>query len=111
MSTAQAVSNSNSTTTSLPDKTVTLSLNAEGYAVPNQDPVAVERNQQKIRWCAPFEFQIQIEGYDDVRYQNGTGNGSECEYSAKTGVFPGTRYKYTIIANGKENDPEILVQP
>jgi hypothetical protein len=90
------------------DKTVNLRLNDQGLAVPDQDPVTVERNQQKIKWCAPFEFQIQIEGYDDVKYKNGSGN---CAYEAKTGYFPGQRYKYSIIANGKTNDPEIVVQP
>ena len=103
MSTSQATSNP-----TLPDKTVTLSLNEQGYAVPNQDPITVERNQQKIKWCAPFEFQIQIEGYDDVKYKNGSG---DCPYEAKTGLFAGQRYKYSIVANGKTNDPEIVVQP
>lgn len=108
MSTAQAVSD---TTNILPDKTVTLSLNADGYPVPSQDPITVERNQQKIKWCAPFEFQIKITGYDDVKYKNGNGASSDCAFEAKTGVFPGTRYKYDIIANGKTTDPEIVVRP
>lgn len=95
-------------TDSLPDKTVTLSLNEQGYAVPDQDPVTAQRNQQKIKWCAPFEFQIQIDGYDDIKYKTGSGS---CAYEAKSGVFSGKRYKYSIVANGKTNDPDIVIEP
>lgn len=91
----------------LPDKTVTLHLDANGYAVPDVDPIAVQRHQQKIKWSAPFDFQIQIDGYDgDVKYKNGGGT-----YEAKTGYFSGKTHKYSIVANGKTNDPEIVVEP
>ncbi len=94
----------------LPDKVVQLSLNNEGFAVPDQDPVEVNRGNQRIRWSAAFEFTIDIDGYSEVKYtQNGSGNTSP--YNAKTGFFQGTSHKYSITANGKTNDPEILVKP
>jgi hypothetical protein len=94
----------------LPDKRVNLSLNADGFAVPDQDPIPVQRGQQKIKWSAPFEFRIEIDGYDgEVKHQR--PNGGVSSHEAKTGYFSGKRHKYSIIANGKTNDPEILVEP
>lgn len=94
----------------LSDKVVRLSLNSEGFAVPDQDPVEVNRGNQKIRWSADFQFTIDIDGYTDVKYTtNGAGNDSP--YNAKTGYFSGTKHKYSITANGKVNDPEIDVKP
>lgn len=94
----------------LPDKVVRLSLNTEGLAVPDQDPVTVNRGNQRIRWTAGFEFTIDIEGYSDVKYTtNGAGNVDP--YNAKTGYFSGQRHKYSITTDGKTNDPEIKVEP
>jgi hypothetical protein len=93
----------------LPDKTVNLTLNADGCAVPDQDPIPVMRGQQKIKWSAPFEFQIEIENYDgSVQYKTNNGNRS---FEAKSGYFSGKHHKYSIIAEGKTNDPEIVVEP
>jgi|GEM_PF-2103093 len=92
-----------------PDKVVTLTLNSSGLPVPNQDPIPVKKNNQKIKWCADFQFTISIDGYSDVNYGAG-GNG--CAYSAKTGYFTSEqRYKYSITANGQTNDPDIDVEP
>jgi hypothetical protein len=94
----------------MPDKVVRLSLNAEGFAVPDQDPIEVNRHNQKIRWCASFPFEIDIDGYKDVKYtQNGDGNTDP--YNCKTGYFTGQSHKYSIIANGLTNDPEIVIRP
>ena len=94
----------------LPDKVVRLSLNGEGLAVPDQDPVEVNRHNQKIRWSADFQFTIDIDGYSDVKYTtNGAGNVDP--YNAKTGYFTGTHHKYSITANGLTNDPEIQIRP
>jgi hypothetical protein len=42
---------------------------------------------------------------------SGTG-GPDCAFKVTTGTFPTVReYKYTIIANGQENDPGIDVKP
>lgn len=97
-------------TSELPDKTVTLRLNADGLAEPDQDPIPVQRGQQKIKWTAAFQFQISIDGYDgEIKYR--PANGGVSSYEAKTGYFSGKRHKYSIIANGKTNDPEIVVEP
>ncbi|MFP5246492.1 MAG: hypothetical protein ACLGH0_07330 [Thermoanaerobaculia bacterium] len=94
------------------EKVVNISLNSSGMPVPDQDPIEVWRNSQKIRWCAPFEFQISIDGYSDVTYSKG-GNGNS-DHFCKTGYFgesASKKYKYTISANGVDNDPEIEVKP
>ncbi|HEY0159530.1 MAG TPA: hypothetical protein VGF28_19745 [Thermoanaerobaculia bacterium] len=94
----------------LPDKVVHLSLNGEGLAIPDQDPVQVNRGNQRIRWAADFQFTIDIDGYSDVKYTtNGAGNPEP--YNAKTGYFTGKSHKYSITTNGKVNDPEIEVKP
>ncbi len=92
-----------------PDKVVRLSLNANGLAVPNQDPIEVKKGHQKIKWSADFPFTIDVDGYSDVGYGSGDGDGS---HSCKTGYFSDEKkYKYSITANGKTNDPEIDVKP
>ena len=90
----------------LPDKVVNLSLNNAGLAIPDQDPVEVNRGNQRIRWSADFQFTIDIDGYSDVKYSNSSGS-----YNAKTGFFTGQSHKYSITANGKTNDPEISIKP
>ena len=90
------------------DKVVRITME-NGVPVPDQDPVRVKKAGQKVRWCADFEFQISIEDYDDVNY---TPGGSSCLFSAKTGYFNTERqYKYTISANGVDNDPTLDVRP
>jgi hypothetical protein len=85
------------------DKVVRVSLDSTGLPVPDQDPVRVKKDKQKIRWTAPFDLRITVEGYDDVRC-----SGGEC----KSGVFDREAvYKYTIHANGRDNDPSIDVKP
>lgn len=91
-----------------PDKVVNITLNSSGLPVPDQDPIQVKKNSQKIKWCADFQFTVSIEGYSEVNY----GSSNECAYSAKTGYFTNQkRYKYSITANGVTNDPEIDIQP
>lgn len=93
------------------DKVVKVTLNSDGLPVPNEDPVPVRKDKQKIKWCATFPFTISIVGYTDVK--PGTGSG-DCAHTAKTGNFKdpvGTRFKYSITANDKTNDPDIDIQP
>ena len=91
------------------EKIVRITLNGSGLPVPDQDPVRVKKDSQKIRWCSEFEFQITIEGYDDLKYGSGSG---DCEYKCTTGTFHEvTTYKYSITANGQTNDPEVDVFP
>ena len=88
------------------DKVVTISM-VSGMPVPSSDPVEVKKDQQKLRWEADFDFRITVDGYNDIKYstQNGT-------FQAKTGPFPTIQqYKYTISANGVDNDPTIDVKP
>ncbi len=94
------------------EKVVNISLNENGVPVPDQDPVQVWRNSDKVKWTAPFEFRISIDGYNDVTYSKG-GNGNS-QHFCKTGFFDDgaqSRYKYTIHANGVDNDPELEVRP
>ena len=93
-----------------PDKEVTITLNGSGLPVPSVDPVPVKKDNQKVRWCADFPFTI--------RFDAGAGtftsspNGSGCANRAQSGTFGEIKkYKYTIIANGRENDPEVDVRP
>ena len=91
-----------------PDKVVTITMQ-NGLPVPDDDPVVVKRANQKIRWCADFDFQITVDGYTDLNYAPG---GGSCTFACKTGTFPDVRtYKYTISANGVDNDPGIDVKP
>jgi hypothetical protein len=88
------------------DKVVRITMQ-NGIPVPDQDPVEVKKNDQKLRWTADFDFRITVDGYTNLTYTNG-GDG----YSCKTGSFPTeTQYKYTISANGIDNDPLIDVKP
>lgn len=94
------------------EKVVNISLNASGVPVPDQDPVQVWRNSDRVKWSAPFEFSISIDGYSDITYSKG-GQGNS-DHFCKTGVFgdsASSKYKYTITANGVDNDPEIDVKP
>lgn len=91
-----------------PDKVVRITMQ-NGVPVPDTDPIKVKRANQKIQWCAPFEFQISVDGYTDLNYTPGAG---DCTFSCRTGTFPDLRsYKYTISANGVDNDPDIDVDP
>lgn len=93
----------------LPDKVVRLNLE-NGLAVPDQDPVEVNRGNQRIRWSAEFPFTIDIDGYSEVKYTENGSAGNE-RYNAKTGYFQGQSHKYSITTNGRTNDPEILIKP
>jgi hypothetical protein len=76
--------------------------------VPDQDPVQVKKGNQKLKWCASFPFTIDIEGYSDTSY----GSDGEAPHHCRTGIFDQERrYKYSITANGKTNDPDIDIKP
>jgi len=91
-----------------PDKVVRITMQ-NGLPVPDQDPVQVKKDKQKVRWCADFDFRIDITGYNDVNYQPGSG---DCAYRCTTGTFSSiTNYKYSITANGVTNDPELEIKP
>jgi hypothetical protein len=92
------------------EKVVRITLNGSGLPVPDQDPIVVKKDSQKIRWCADFEFQIEMDGYTDLKYAS--GGGSDCAFRCTTGTFKDVRtYKYAITANGQTNDPEVDVRP
>lgn len=94
---------------SQPDRVVRLSFNAGGFAVPDQDPIEVKKGSQRVKWSADFPFEIEIDGYSDVAPGNGDGDGP---HNRRTGFFQEEkRYKYSITANGKTNDPELDVKP
>jgi hypothetical protein len=102
----------------LPEKVVRITLNDEGIPVPDQDPVELVTSQQKLLWTADFDFQITIENYGDVSYANASELSSDSglswgnEVGCLTGLFnQGGSYKYTISANGVDNDPTIEVLP
>jgi hypothetical protein len=89
------------------DKVVRVTKNGSGVPVPDQDPVPIKKDNQRVRWSADFDFDIRIDGYSDV--QKTSVNG---EWRVTSGTFADIkRYKYTIIANGVENDPEVDVLP
>ena len=90
-----------------PDKVVQITLNNRGIPVPDQDPVPVKKDNQKVRWTADFDFRITVDGYGDMNYSNGSG-----KYDCKSGYFTSERqYKYTISANGVDNDPTLDIKP
>ena len=90
-----------------PDKVVSITLNASGLPVPDQDPVPVRKGSQKVRWSAGFPFTIDIENYSDVQYSSGGGT-----HTCKTGYFADVKpYKYSITSNGVTNDPTLDIQP
>jgi hypothetical protein len=88
-----------------PDKVVQITMQ-NGIPVPDQDPIVVKKDNQKLRWAAAFDFRITVDGYTDLKYAHGS------DYSCKTGNFTQERrYKYTISANGVDNDPNIDIKP
>lgn len=90
-----------------PEKVVRITINSAGMPVPDQDPVPVKKDNQKVRWTADFDFRITVDGYSDMQYSNGGGS-----YNCKTGYFTSERqYKYTISANGVDNDPVLDIKP
>lgn len=92
-----------------PDKVVRVTLDPSGLPIPSENPVHTEKDNQKIRWCADFDFQIEVDGYADLTSQK---NGSDCRFKVTSGKFGEIKqYKYSIIANGHTNDPEIVVDP
>jgi hypothetical protein len=92
-----------------PDKVVRITWQG-GIPVPDQDPIEIKKSDQKLQWCADFDFKITINDYTDIKYSN--GGGSSCAFSCKTGQFDQERrYKYTIHADGVDNDPNIDIKP
>lgn len=90
-----------------PEKVVRITMQ-NGLPVPDQDPIVVKKDNQKVRWCADFDFRIDVEGYRDMQY----ANGGKPAYRCTTGTFPEIRrYKYSITANGVTNDPDLDVKP
>jgi hypothetical protein len=93
------------------DKVVRVTLDSTGLPIPSENPVHAKKDNQKIRWCADFDFQIEVDGYDDLTSGSNSGN-SDCQFSVTTGAFGEIKeYKYSIIANGQTNDPEIVIDP
>jgi hypothetical protein len=89
------------------DKVVQIRLDASGMPVPDQDPVVVKKSNQKVRWSAPFEFRIIVDGYDKLTHSNGGD-----KFLCMTDLFDDERsYKYTISANGVDNDPTLDIKP
>jgi hypothetical protein len=94
----------------LQDKVITITLNGSGVPVPSEETAQVKKDNQKVRFCADFDFRITIDGYKDVSY--GTGGSSGCAFRAVTGTFGDVKqYKYTIHANGQDNDPFLDIKP
>lgn len=91
------------------DKVVRITLNEAGFPVPDQDPVPVKQNAQKVRFSADFDFSIRINDYTDVGAARKAGDGT---YEVKTGIFGDEKqYKYDIVANGNVTDPILDVKP
>lgn len=91
-----------------PEKVVRITM-SNGLPVPDQDPVVVKKDNQKVRWCADFEFRIDIDGYGDVHHAPG---GGDCAYRCTSGTFAEIKhYKYSITANGITNDPGLDIKP
>ena len=89
-----------------PEKVVRITM-SNGLPVPDQDPVQVKKDNQKVRWHADFDFKIDVDGYKELHYANGGGT-----YRCTTGTFPEIRnYKYSITANGVTNDPGLEIKP
>jgi len=89
-----------------PEKVVRITM-SNGLPVPDQDPIEVKKDNQKVRWYADFDFRIDVDGYDEMHYSNGGG-----DYRCTTGTFPEIRnYKYSITANGVTNDPNLDIKP
>lgn len=91
-----------------PDKVVRITLTDKGLPIPDQDPIQIRKDNQKIRWCADFDFRIEIDGYSDVK----SGGVNGFRFGVTSGKFNEIRkYKYSIIANGVTNDPDIDIKP
>lgn len=91
--------------TAQPDKVVRITMR-DGIPVPDHDPIVLKKSNQKLRFAADFDFRITIEDYSDIKYSSGS------EFSCKTGNFDHERrHKYTIHANGVDNDPSIDIKP
>jgi hypothetical protein len=89
-----------------PEKVVRITMQ-KGLPVPDQDPIVLKKDNQKVRWCADFDFKIDVDGYTNMKYTNG---GSE--HRCTSGTFGEIRkYKYSITANGVTNDPDIDIKP
>jgi hypothetical protein len=89
-----------------PDKVVRITMQ-NGLPVPDQDPIQVKKDNQKVRWDADFDFRIDVDGYTNLNHSNGSGG-----YRCTTGTFPEIRqYKYSITANGVTNDPGLDIKP
>jgi hypothetical protein len=90
------------------EKVVRITM-AGGLPVPDQDPVVVKKDTQKVRWCADFDFRITVDGYSDIKHSSA---GTDCDFQAKSGAFNTIKqYKYTISANGVDNDPLLDIKP
>lgn len=92
------------------EKIISITLDSNGLPVASPDPAPVRKDNQKVRWCADFDFKITIEDYDGGLDYNSGGSG--CRYRCTSSTFGSIKkYKYSITANGQTNDPEIDVKP
>ena len=73
---------------SVSEKVVRITMK-DGLPVPDQDPVTVKKDNQKVRWAADFDFRITVDDYADVTYSAGGG-----EFSAKSGAFNRNRRSF-----------------
>lgn len=90
------------------EKEVTITLNGN-IPVPSVDPVQIKKDNQKVRWCSEYPFEIRFD--NGATYQSSSG-GTGCANRAVSDTFSEIkRYKYTIIVNGIANDPEVDVKP
>jgi hypothetical protein len=95
----------------LSDKVVRITLDGSGVPIPDIETVEVKKDNQKVRWCADFEFRIEIDGYTDLTY---TTNGTDCAYRCMSGTFGEIKkYKYDIVvvSTGVRNDPYVDIRP
>ena|SRR5687767_379859 len=94
-----------------PDKVVRITLDGSGMPVPDENRVKIRKDTQKVKWCADFQFTIEMA--DAAALPSSPGDGG-CAHGAKSRFFGeavGTVIKYSIRANGRLNDPEIEIQP
>jgi hypothetical protein len=79
----------------------------DGVPVPDQDPIKLKKDNGKVKWYANFDFRISVDGYSDLTYSQAGG-----EFMVKSGKFNTARqHKYTISANGIDNDPILDIEP
>lgn len=95
----------------LPNQVVTITMRGN-LPVGDPDPVPVEKDVQRVQWCAAFPFAIKI---GPASHSSSPGDPG-CANTLTRGPFPNNTgkklpIKYSIIANGQENDPEIEIQP